>query len=118
MTPNERQTYAQEMFDKHPELFPDEHRAAILRGVINLGMAPFEAKLAGGAFAYKVTADEAIWPAHSDPLKVMWAQSQQADRSEIWMTFKNQTQFQDKIERTFRVHFEGGRAVSIEQLED
>ncbi|MEY4765195.1 MAG: hypothetical protein RI907_1868 [Pseudomonadota bacterium] len=118
MTTQERHDYAQEMFDKHPELFPEERRAAILAGIVTLGMAPFEAKLAGGAFSYKVTADATVWPPHSDPLKVMWAQSQKADASEIWMSFRNLTQFQDGQEHAFRVHFAAGRAVSIDPLDD
>ena len=40
-----------------------------------IGMTPFEARLVGGAFAYKLVADKTKWPEHSDPLKVMWAQS-------------------------------------------
>ena len=54
-----------------------------MNGVVELGITPFEARLAGGAFAYKVVADKARWPENADPLKVMWAQSMQADDSEI-----------------------------------
>ncbi|WP_050478003.1 hypothetical protein [Herbaspirillum rhizosphaerae] len=118
MTPEERNSYAQTMFAQHPELFPDDRRQSILDGVVVSGMAPFEARLAGGAFAYKVVADKAKWPEHSDPLKVMWAQSMQADNSEIWMTFKNSSQFSGKSNTSFRVYFERGRAVKIEKLEE
>ncbi len=111
-----RKAYAQTMFAQHPELFPHNRRQSILNGVVQPGMAPFEAKLAGGAFAYKVVADKAKWPEHSDPLKVMWAQSLQVDNSAISMTFKNGTQFLGQGDTSFRVDFELGRAVRIEKL--
>jgi hypothetical protein len=112
----ERRSYAQTIFVQHPELFPEDRRQSVLDGVVLIGMTPFEAKLAGGAFAYKVVADKAKWPEHSDPFKVMWAQSMQADNSKIWMTFKNNSQFFEGGETAFRVHFEHGRAVEIEKI--
>lgn len=118
MIPEERNNYAQTMFAQHPELFPEDRRQSILDGVVLVGMTPFEARLAGGAFAYKVVADKAKWPEHSDPLKVMWAQSMQADDSEIWMTFKNSSQFFDGKEVTFQVYFGRGRAIRIEELKE
>ena len=118
MTPEERNSYAQTMFAQHPELFPEDRRQSILDGVVLIGMTPFEARLAGGAFAYKVVADKTKWPEQSDPLKVMWAQSMQADDSEIWMIFKNSTQFPGEGECRFRVYFEQGRASKIELLKD
>jgi hypothetical protein len=116
MTPEERKSYAQTIFLQHPELFPEDRRQSVLDGVVLIGMTPFEARLAGGAFAYKVVVDKEKWPEHSDPLKVMWAQSMQADNSEIWMTFKNNAQFLEGSEAAFRVHFEHGRAVKIEKI--
>lgn len=118
MTIDERKNFAQLMFAKHPELFPEDRRSSILDGVVALGMTPFEAKLAGGAFVFKVVADASRWPEHSDPLKVMWAQSMFQDSSEIWMTFKNSTQFSGKAETVFRVYFQKGIAIKIEMLED
>ena len=118
MTPEERNSYAQTMFAQHPELFPEDRRQSILDGVVLIGMTPFEARLAGGAFTYKVVSDKTKWPEHSDPLKVMWAQSMQADNSEIWMMFKNSSQFTSDNEATFRVYCEHGRAVRIEKLEE
>ncbi|AKN93018.1 hypothetical protein ACU10_08155 [Xanthomonas oryzae pv. oryzicola] len=117
MTPDERRAYAQTMFAQHPELFPDDRRQSILNGVIEIGMTPFEARLAGGAFAYKVVADKARWPENADPLKVMWAQSMQADDSEIWMMFKNSSQYLGDSDTSFRVYFERGGAIKIEKLE-
>ncbi len=116
MMREERNSYAQSMFAKHPELFPEDRRQSILDGVVLIGMAPFEAKLAGGAFAYKVVADKSKWPENTDPLKIMWAQSIQADNSEIWMMFKNSSQFANGCDTSFRVYFEQGRAVKIEKL--
>jgi hypothetical protein len=118
MTPEERSNYARTMFEQNPEVFPKDRRPSILKGVVTLGMAPFEARLAGGAFAYKVTADKTKWPEHSDPMKVMWAQSMTSDNSEIWMTFKNSSQFPGEAESQFRVYFKHGRAIKIEKLKE
>ncbi len=116
MTPDERKNYAQTMFAQHPEQFPEERRPSILNGIVTLGMTPFEAKLAGGAFAYKVMADPSRWSPDTDPFKVMWAQSLQPDNSEIWMTFKNATQFSSESAHAFRVYIKNGHAVQIEKL--
>lgn len=116
MTPEERSKYSESMFSQYPEFFPEDRRASILSGVVVLGMTPFEARLAGGAFTYKVVADTTKWPDHSDPFNVMWAQSRQADNSEIWMTFANRAQFPGKGNSSFRVCFEHGRAVEIVKL--
>ncbi len=118
MIPVEREKYAQTMFAQHPELFPVDRRSSILNGIVELGMTPFEARLAGGGFAYKVVADKTKWPENSDPMKVMWAQSMQADNSDIWMTFKNASQFSGDGETVFRVYFEKGCAVKIEILKE
>lgn len=104
------------MFIQHPEVFPENRRSSILKGVVTLGMTPFEARLSGGAFAYKVIADKTRWSDNSDPLKVMWAKSVQPDNSEIWMTFTNTSQFPQKDETSFRVYFEQGHAINIDKL--
>jgi hypothetical protein len=117
MTLNEREDYAQTMFAQHPELFSEARRKQILNGSIEIGMTPFEAKLAGGAFAYKVIADRSQWPEHSDPFKVMWAQSTLPDNSQIWMTFKNKTQFSGKSDCVFQVFFVHGKATKLEKLQ-
>lgn len=118
MTSDERANYARTMFSQHPELFPEARRPSILNGIVEVGMTPFEAKLAGGAFAYRVVADPSRWAEHSNPLEVMWAQSRLPDKSEIWMVFKNKTQFSDNIESSFRVYFEKGHAAKIVKLKD
>ena len=116
MTPNERNEYARSMFLKHPELFPENRRPSILKGIIELGMTPFEAKLAGGAFAFKVGADPSRWQPNADPYNVMWAQSISPDNSEITMTFNNSTQFGDSSICMFRVCFTKGCATLIEKV--
>ena len=83
---------------------------------ITLGMTPSEARDAGGAFFFKVTADPTKWPSNPDPYHVMSAQSQHPDDSQIWMTFKNSAQYPFESEQTFRVHFLRGKAVKIEKL--
>lgn len=118
MNDAESQAFARKMFAEHPDKFPEERRQAILDGQVTLGMTPYEAKLAGGAFAFKVIADKARWPTGADPFKVMWRQSIEADDSEIWMTFKNATQFPGEGARVFRVHFKRGKAVEIERVEE
>lgn len=117
MNESDERAFAMKMFAERPELFPEERRQAILDGRVTLGMTPYEAKLAGGAFAFRVIADKTRWPAGADPLKVMWRQSIEADDSEIWMTFKNARQFSGSGERVFRVHFRGGKALEIEIVE-
>lgn len=117
MTPEERNNYAKTMFVQHPELFPEDRRISILSGIVVVGMTPFEARLAGGAFAFKVVADKARWSPNADPYKVMWTQSTHPDDSKIWMTFKNITQFLSQSECSFRVYFEHGHAIKIERQE-
>jgi hypothetical protein len=80
-------------------------------------MTPFEAKLAGGSFAFKVVADTSRWAVNADPYNVMWTQSIMPDESEIWMTFKNKSQYPDEYERVFRVYFRRGKAIKIEKVE-
>lgn len=71
--------------------------ASAQRGILNqrilIGMSPYEAKLAGGAFYYKIESDSKVWPPRSDPYVVMDMQSLQPDESKIWMTIQNDTQF-------------------------
>ncbi|EWS77133.1 hypothetical protein LPH50_04850 [Xylella taiwanensis] len=50
MIADENREYAEQMFKEYPKLFPKERRSSILHGIILIGMTPFEAKLAGGAF--------------------------------------------------------------------
>ena len=115
-TPSDRITCAQNYFDQYPQYFPKERRQSILNGVVVLGMTPFEAKLAAGAFYYKVSADKTKWGDNANPFKVMWAQSIEPDNSEIWMMFKNTSQFSSANGIVFRVYFERGHAIRIEKI--
>ena len=117
MAHEECKSYAPTMFAQHTELFPEDRRQSILDGVVLVGMTPFEARLRGGAFAYKVVADKAKWPENAEPIKVMWAQSMQADNSDIWIMFKNSSQYPGGSDTSFRVNFERGSAVRIKNLE-
>lgn len=116
MTSATRSEYAHKMFVQHPELFPPEHRPLILAGRIVPGMTPFEAKLTGGAFTFKVIADAKKWPLHTDPMRVMWQQSIAPDDSQIWMTFTNDSQFPGEPATVFRVTFRQGKAIEVEKL--
>lgn len=111
-----RMALAKRIFVEQPGVIPKAHQDAILMQHVVPGMTPYEAYLAAGAFAFRVVADPNKWPAHSDPYRVMWAQSQDPDKSDIWMTFQNDTQYRTEGKRTFRVAFENGRAKSIEQV--
>lgn len=108
--------YALKIFKEYPDKVTPEIQSAILAGKVVLGMTPYEAHLAAGAFAFKVTADQNHWSVNADPYQVMWKQSTQPDASQIWMTFKNESQYLNERKSTFRVFFEHGKAIQIEKL--
>ena len=114
MPNDERRAGVLKMFTQEPDFFREERRASILKGVVEIGMSPHEARLAGGAFFYRVVADTSKWPEHSDPMRVIWAQTMHPDNSEITMTFKNSSQSPKCEEMAFEVHFVKGRVVRIE----
>lgn len=62
----------QKMFDKYPDKFPEEIRRKFLARQVVVGMDPYLAHLAGGAFAFRVDADPQAWPGQADPYRVMW----------------------------------------------
>ncbi|GAB3357415.1 hypothetical protein [Lysobacter tyrosinilyticus] len=105
-----------ELFEKYPDIYRSQYRESILQGVVVLGMNPEEARVAGGAFAYRVIPDRAVWSTNADPRRVIGAQSLTPDESEIWMMFKNETQCTDGAVHAFRVHFQRGLAVAVEDL--
>jgi len=111
-----RRQEALQVFKDHPDRISPKIQQNILAQQVVLGMAPYEAYLAAGAFAFKVNADPAKWGARADPYKVMWGQSIEPDQSEIWMTFATDTQFPEEGMRSFRVFFRAGKAVEIEKL--
>lgn len=112
---DERLAFFHEIKSKHPNSYRKEFEDDIEKGVIVLGMTPFEAKLAGGAFYYNVQADPTVWKEHSNPMQVMWAQSDTPDNSQIEMIFQNETQ--DKgILTKFQVNFNKGLVAQINNI--
>jgi len=91
-------------------------REAILKQQVAIGMSPYEAYLAGGAYSFVVQADPSVWPAGADPNLVIQRQTLCPDNSKIQLNFANATQFPLEGLTAFKVHFEKGRAVSIEKL--
>lgn len=102
----------QNEIDAHPVL-SDEAKRNISNHKITLGMTPYEARLAGGSFFYKVEADPQCWPRDSDPLMVIAKQNTQPDDSKIAMIFRNATQFDTREPTTFRVEIRRGRVTEI-----
>lgn len=80
----------------------------IEKGKIIPGMNTLEAAKAGGAYFFRVLADEAVWERDADPYLIIRAQAEHPDNSRIWMTFQNNTQYPGKDIQTFRVRFVQG----------
>ena len=116
MLDEKRLEYAKETLRLYGDQIPVEAQKSILEQKITLGMSPNEARLAGGAFFFKVEADPKNWPPNADPHTVMSKQSINPDDSKIWMTFENVTQFLGKRPTRFTVFFEKGRAIKIEEI--
>lgn len=117
LTPKQRRrNQVLQVFKDYPDKIAPAIQEKILAEQIVPGMAPYDAYLAAGAFAFKVIADPAKWEKNADPYKVMWAQSVNPDGSQIWMTFENDTQYPLEGKQTFRVFFQGGKALEIEKL--
>jgi hypothetical protein len=93
-----------------------EVREGILAQRVSIGMPPYEAYLAAGAFSFELKADPARWPAGADPYKVIQAQSLHPDDSEIWMFFSNATQFPAKGMMRFKIFVKGGKVREIQEL--
>lgn len=104
---------ARETIRMYGDKIPVAAQENILNQTISLGMSPYEAKLAGGEFFFKVDADVKKWPKDTPPLEVMWAQSTQPDGSKIWMTFENHTQYASDDAVRFTVEFTQGVASNI-----
>lgn len=113
----ERRRFALQVFQEHPDKIDAAIKEKILMQQVVEGMDPYEAYLAWGQFTYKIKADRAIWPAGTDPFKVMSAQTLHPDDSKISMFFQNDTQFPEEGLRRFRVDFIKGRVVSICKLQ-
>lgn len=106
---------AKETIRLYSDQIPINAQNAILEQKVTLGMSPYEAKLAAGAFYFKVQADSTIWPPDADPNIVIAKQATHPDNSKIWMTFETATQFPSDGLTRFTVFFEKGQAVKIEK---
>jgi len=116
MNDDERKQAVIKEVQTHPEYFSEETKKNVLNGKIIIGMSPYEAQLAGGAFFYQVEADKR-WPKNADPLAVINRQTNDPDDSKITLTFNNTTQFDSREPKTFRVEFVRGRVMKIVPLE-
>lgn len=112
-----RLDFVRSVIANYGEQMTESVKQAMLRQQVIVGMPPYEASLAAGAYSFDVIADPAHWGADADPQRVIAAQSLHPDDSEIRLTFNNATQYPDEGERRFRVHFVHGRAETIETLE-
>lgn len=115
---NERVEFFEQVKKENPAAFRKEHEKNIEDGIVVVDMTPFEAKLAGGAFSYHVSADKEKWKDGTNPLLIMWEQTDYPDNSEINMTFQNHTQFDTDESVFFRVEVRQGKVVRIYKLED
>lgn len=111
-----RLEYAKQVIKQYGDKIPPEIQVSILAQKVVLGMPPYESYLAAGAFSFEVKADPAKWPPNADPYVVIQAQSLRPDKSQITLTFKNATQFPEAGTTSFRVRFENGRAVDIQEV--
>jgi hypothetical protein len=111
-----RLEYAKETIQLYGRQIPLPIQKDILAQRVTLGMSPYEARLAGGGFYFKVVADPKVWPANASPYDVMWRQSTHPDNSKIWMAFQTSTQFPDEGQQRFSVYFEKGKAIEITKL--
>jgi hypothetical protein len=105
----------EQVFMNHPEKFTPEIIAAYRRKQIVVGMDPYTAARAGGAYTYAVQADQR-WPEGTDPQRVIYAQAMHPDHSHIRMTFMNATQFPDAGPTRFSIVVEHGRVTRIDKV--
>ena len=113
-----RLEFAKEAIRLYGDKIPAQSQKDILEQKITVGMSPYEAKLAGGAFYYKVEVDPKKWPQNADPLVVIDRQSITPDESKIWMTFETETQFPGEGKNRFEVYFRHGKAQEIRKILD
>ncbi len=88
----------------------------IQEGKIIKGMDTYAASLAGGAYFYRVIADENVWDKDTDPNIIIKTQVSKPDNSQIQMTFQNTTQYPQKGLQTFRVEFKQGKVININNI--
>lgn len=113
--------HAQSIAEIRKEVLADsavsaEIKDAIARGVVIKGICPQEAFAAAGfPGPYMVIADKSKWKSQIPPPVIVNAQCKNPDDSVIELMFRNATQFGGKDPVVFRVRFEKGRAVLIDQ---
>jgi hypothetical protein len=89
-------------------------KAAIKKRIVINGMCPQQAFAAAGfPGLYMVQADKEKWATNVPPPVIIEAQCDAPDNSIIELSFRNSTQFGTNA--VFRVRFEKGRAVVIDQ---
>ncbi|MFC6205579.1 hypothetical protein ACFPZK_12780 [Psychrobacter urativorans] len=116
-TDNEQQRldYFRKVQEQTPDDFRKRYTQTIINGVVVEEMTPYEAYLAGGQFAYEVSADTEVWSAGSDPMRIMWMQTHRPDNSKIIMMFSNTSQYKSEESIPFRVIFKLGLVIKIEK---
>jgi hypothetical protein len=102
--------------EARPELFNDEFKESIIKGVVKIGMNIDQAILAGGDYFFAVSADQKVWGKDPNPYQVMDAQLFNPDDSDIKLTFNNNTQFDGEEPVSFRVQILRGKVASITKL--
>ena len=94
----------------------EEIKTAIKNKKVVLGMCPLQAfASAGFPGPYLVKRDQAVWSRTVPPPSIVQVQCESPDKSEIELLFRNTEQFDDGKLTVFRVRFEMGRAVLIDQ---
>ncbi|MDR3345790.1 MAG: hypothetical protein LBS73_01310 [Campylobacteraceae bacterium] len=99
-----------------PELFNDDFRESIIRGIVEIGMNIDQAIIAGGDYSFAVSADESVWGEDANPYRVIDAQMSNPDNSSIKLTFHNDSQFSEDNSVSFQVEVKQGKVVSITRL--
>jgi len=107
---------AKKEIETHGNMISTKNQELIIKQKISLGMSPYEAQLAAGNYAFKVEADPNIWPPNSDPYAVIKRQVNHPDKSKIWLTFENTTQYPESGNTKFTVYFENGCVISIKKM--
>jgi len=111
--------HADKLSDLRKKLLADpsvssEIKAAIKKKIVVPGMCPQQAFAAAGfPGLYMVQADKEKWTSNIPPPVIIEAQCETPDNSIIELSFRNSTQFGTNA--VFRVRFEKGRAVVIDQ---
>ena len=104
---------ARKVISAYGDKIAPEIQESILAQRVILGMAPYDAHLAAGAYSFQVRADPTKWPKGYNPHDVIAAQTLHPDNSQIWMIFSNAQQFPEKGLTRFKVYVKGGRVCEI-----